>query len=424
MDEPTGLGQALPTPRCGIMGHSIPPVGSMRLPDALAVLDAALAPETSGDFLNGLASGQWRRLPAATSAARLHLLGADARDTLAGATSVATELTYHSANADAPAPTLRPFADPAQFRAQIADFHDRHYSVRFPGLRPYSAPLDQLCRALECVLHKPVTASAFWSQGGMQAPVHSDDHDLLVIQVVGRKRWFIAPGPSPLDNTWERIPGPPPSLGTPVTFEVGPGDAVYMPRGTVHAVEGDEESIHVSIGFTPITVREALIAAIDHLSDLDRGWRDTATPFLAQQLLTGRLEPLPELLVRATQSLREALATPGFVAAALQRRSARAVGLLAPNKASAPIALTLDSELRQRPDSFCHLSANPEKIDVAYPGGHLYIHRGAEAAVLYLVNTAQLRVRDIPGDIDDAVRLSLATRFCEVGLLELVTRPG
>ena len=395
----------------------------MRLPDALAALDAVLAPDTSDGFLNGLAAGAWRRLPAAATRERLNLLGADARETLTGAFGIATELTYHSANAEMPAPTLRPFTDAAEFRAQIADFHDRHYSVRFPGLRPYSAPLDHVCRALECLLHKPVTASAFWSQGGMQAPVHSDDHDLLVIQIIGRKRWFIAEGPASLENTWERIPGLPPSLGTPATFAVAPGDAVYLPRGTVHAVEGDEESIHVSIGFTPITVREALIAAIDHLSDLDRGWRDTATPFLAQQLLTGRLEPLPDLLSRATQSLTEALRAPGFTAAALQRRSARAMGLLARSKDVRSISLTLDSELRQRPDAFCHLSANPEKIDVAYPGGHLYIHRGAEAAVLYLVNNAQLRVRDIPGDIDDAVRLSLATRFCEVGLLELVTRP-
>jgi hypothetical protein len=391
----------------------------MRLPDALAVLDTVLAPEPSGDFLDGLTSGQWRRLPAAASAARLQLLGVDPRATLTGATAIATELTYHSANAATPAPALRAVTDAATFEAHIADFHDRHYSVRFPGLRPYSVALDHFCRGLECVLHKPVTASAFWSQGGMQAPVHSDDHDLLVIQVVGRKRWFIAAGPSALDNTWERIPGSPPSLGpSPATFEVGPGDAVYMPRGTVHAVEGDEESIHVSIGFTPLTVREALIAAIDHLSDLDRGWRTTATPFLGQQLLTGRLDPLPDFLSQAARSLTEALSAPGFVAAALQRRSARAVGLLPPTAAASVVDLTLDSVLRQRPDSFCHLSANPDKIDVAYPGGHLYIHRGAEAAVLFMVNTAQFRVRDIPGEVDDAVRLSLASRFCEVGLLE------
>jgi hypothetical protein len=393
----------------------------MRLSDALTHLDAVLAPESATEFLNGLATGTWRRLPSATSPERLRLLGEDPRDTLASAYAIATALTYHSANAIGAAPPLHDFGDAASFRAHIDTFHARQYSVRFPGLRPYSAGLDQLCYALEAVLHKPVTASAFWSQGGMRAPVHSDDHDLLVIQLVGRKRWLVADGPSALDNAWERMPGPPPSLGTHSTFEVTPGDAVFMPRGTVHAVEGGEESIHVSIGFTPLTVREALIAAIDHVSDLDRGWRTTATPFLAQQLLTGQMEPLPEMLARASRALSEVVATDGFVAAALQRRSARAVGKLAPPPTLASISLTLDTELRQRTRSFCHLSANSEQIDVAYPGGHLYIHRGAEVGVLYLANTPQFRICDIPGDFDDTVRLSLATRFCEAGLLEPVT---
>jgi hypothetical protein len=118
--------------------------------------------------------------------------------------------------------------------------------------------------------------------------------------------------------------------------------------------------------------------------------------------------------------LREALSAPGFLAASLQRRSARAVGLLGAVN-GAPAVLELDSIVRQCDRAFSHLSANEEKIDVAYPGGHLYIHRGAETGVLFMLNTATFRVRDIPGSFDDAVRLSLAQRFCDVGLLEPVT---
>ena len=393
----------------------------MRLSDALEILAEVLAPQGSSDFLSQLTSGTWHRLPGGPSDARLELLGADPRETLCAAYPVATDLTYHSANAVDPAPALRGFPDAASFRAQIATFHERRYSVRFPGLRPYSNPLERVCRALEAVLHRPVTASAFWSQGGMRAPVHSDDHDLLVIQLRGRKRWHVAQGLSPLDNTWARIPGPAPTLGTnPASFDLHSGEAVYLPRGTVHAVEGEEESIHVSIGFTPLTVRDTLIAAIDHLSDLDRGWRTTASPFLAQQLQSGRIEPLPDLTRRALEALREALASPGFLAAALQRRSARAVGLLGP-VSSPPAEIHLDSTLRHSARAFCHLSANDDKIDVAYPGGHLYIHRGAESGVLFMLNTATFKVRDLPGSFDDEVRLSLAQRFCDAGLLEPVT---
>jgi hypothetical protein len=392
----------------------------MRLPDASALLDALLAPSGTQDLLSGLTDRGWRRLPAAATPARLGLLGTDPAATLTSAFAIATDLTFHSANATAAAPPLTTRTNAEDFRALINTLHERHYSVRFPGLRPYAPALEQVCRALEALLHKPVTASAFWSRGGMQAPVHNADHDLLVIQLIGCKRWFVARAPSALETAWERIPGPSPSLGEHDTFEVAPGDAVYLPRGTVHAVEGAEESIHVSIGFTPLTVREVVLAAVDHLSDLDRGWRTTATPFLAQQVTSGQFGPLPDLVTRAVQALSEAVQAPDFIAAALQRRSARAVGYLAATPPTMRAALTLDTEIQQRAQSFCHLSANLEKIDVAYPGGHLYIHRGAETSVLYLVNTARFRVRDIPGDVDDAVRLALATRFCDAGILEPV----
>ena len=72
--------------------------------------------------------------------------------------------------------------------------------------------------------------------------------------------------------------------------------------------------------------------------------------------------------------------------------------------------------------AFCHLTASPERIDVSYPGGHLYIHRGAQKAVEHIVNTPRFRVRDIPGDVGDDIRLSLAGRFLEIGFLELAAQ--
>ena len=91
--------------------------------------------------------------------------------------------------------------------------HERNYSVRFPELRPLSPPLELLARALEVLLHQPVTVSAFWSRGGMRAPVHFDDHDLLVAQLRGTKRWYVSSKPSELNNTWKSIPERAPDLG-------------------------------------------------------------------------------------------------------------------------------------------------------------------------------------------------------------------
>lgn len=392
----------------------------MRVPEALTLLDKFLAPVKATDFLGLLSVGHWRRLQGIKSAERLMMLGANPIATLKSAYALATDLTYHSANASEMAPSLSRIDSEDAFAELINTFHERRYSVRFPGLRSYSSKLEETCRALEVLLHKPVTASAFWSQGGMQAPVHTDDHDLLVVQVKGRKRWMISDAPASLENTWKSIPGEPITLGEHSTFEVVEGDIVYMPRGTIHSVVGIEESIHVSIGFTPLTLREAMIALIDYLSDLDRHWRMTVTPFMAHHLMTGGLDGLPDALQQAARALGEEVNTNGILLAALQRRSSRAVASLQTNSQTFTAQLSLDSVMRQHSSAIWHLSANAKTIDVAYPGGHAYIHRGAESGVIFIVNTPEFTVRDIPGSFDDAVRLSLAERFQEMGIIEQV----
>jgi len=392
----------------------------MMLQDAQRTLERFLAPLTLDEFLDGVLTGGFRKVDGDAATARTGLLGADPESTLLAACYLAPKLTFHSANPTGPAPSLQSVAGPADFQQRIAEFHAHNYSVRFPELRPLSPELDRLARALEMVLHQPVTASAFWSRGGMRAPVHYDDHDLLVVQLRGTKRWYVSSRPSELNNTWKSVADGAPALGTHHTLDVRPGDLIYLPRGTYHSVDSDQGSLHVSIGFTPLTVREALIAALDHLSDLDREWRATIGGRLAFQLRGPGLERLLPPVVEGATRLLAACRTPGFVASALQWRSGRAIAAMStlPASAAAP-ALTLDSELLQNDMAFCHLTASPERIDVSYPGGHVYIHRGVQPSVEFIVNAARFRVRDIPGDIGDDIRLSLAERFVQIGFLRL-----
>ena len=178
--------------------------------------------------------------------------------------------------------------------------------------------------------------------------------------------------------------------------------------------------MHLALGFTPLTVRQTLIAALDHLSDFDRRWRMTIGGSLSLQMQGGAMERLESLAVEVSAQLLAALRTPGFLAAALQRRSSRTIGSLAPlPRPQALPGLTLDTDLVHTPQAFCYLTANPEKIDFSYPGGHIYIHRGAQESVAYIANTRRFRVREIPGDVENEVRLSLATRFLEIGFLEV-----
>jgi len=254
----------------------------------------------------------------------------------------------------------------------------------------------------------------------MQAPVHYDDHDLIVVQLRGQKRWYLSGAPSELPNTWTSKPAESLRLDPSVTVDLSPGDRLYLPRGTLHSVDSDGESLHLSIGFTPLTVREALSAALDQLSDLDRTLRSTVGGCIPAQFKGVGMDSFAARVADALERLRVACRTPGFLPAALQRRSTRVVAALAPLAAPAPGlpgALTLDSELGPAGAAMCHLTASPERIDFSYPGGHLYLHRGAEPSLLYMVNTPRFRIRDIPGEIDDEVRLSLARRLVEIGFL-------
>jgi hypothetical protein len=391
----------------------------MLFEEARRTWERFLAPVTLDEFLDQTLSGGCRDF--APAELRSTLLGPEPEALLAAAYSLAPQLTFHSANPLGPPPALSDIPDAATFRERIGQFHARNYSVRFPALRPLSAPLELLARALEVLLHQPVTTSAFWSRGGMRAPVHYDDHDLLVVQLRGSKRWYLTQRPSELPNVWKGIPADDAQqLGAHTVVDLTPGSMLYLPRGTLHTVDSDTASIHVAIGFTPLTVRELALAALDYLSDLEPRLRATAGARLALQLQGVGFERLVPPALEAIEQLRSAARTPGFLAAALQRRSARAVAALTMlPQPGTPAPLTLESRLQQTEQAFCHLTANAEKIDFSYPGGHVYIHRGVEASLTYMVNTPQFRVADIPGPIADEVRLSLAAKLVEIGYLRV-----
>ena len=387
--------------------------------DARRMLDQFLYPLPLDEFLDDTLVGGFRRIPGGGDFPRVDLLGPNPESSLLDAFHLAPKLTFHSANPLGPPPSLETITDREDFRRRIEEFHARNYSVRFPDLRPLAPTADRLARALEILLHQPVTISAFWSRGGMRAPVHFDDHDLIVVHLRGTKRWHISQKPSELNNVWRGIPANTSELGPHETFNASPGDVIYLPRGTLHSVDGNAESLHVSIGFTPLTLREAIIAALDHLSDFERPLRTTLGNRLASQLRGIGFEALRPPILTGVARLLEACKTPGLLESALQLRSGRAIAALSalPSTHSTPI--TLDTLMVQTSLAYCHLTANPDKIDFSYPGGHVYIHRGAQESLVYMVNTAVFRVREIPGQIDDQVRISLAEKLREVGFLQI-----
>ena len=394
----------------------------MILSEAYSAVQSILAPMSSDVFFDQVLGKHFVKISGG-GAVRPGMLGSDPEKTILGAyATVAPHLGCHAEEPIGAKPSPRACADERDFRGLIELYHQRRYTIRVPSVRRLAPEVDGFCRALEMIIHQPVSAEVFWSRGDAKAPVHHDDYDLIAVQLRGRKRWFIATDPSPLPNAWPQIPETAtPQLGPHQEVEVEQGDLLYLPRGTRHRVDALSDSLHVSIGFVPLTLREAIMASLDYLSDLDRSFREMADGRLGSSILRNRFGALPQRVREGTAKLASICADPDFVAQALQLRSSRAIsGLKELAPAGSGSALNIDSEMRHTPRAMSHLSGNSTKIDFSHPGGHLYIHRGATEAVAFIADTPRFRVRQIPGGLEDDVRLALVEKFVAAGFLEVL----
>ena len=112
-------------------------------------------------------------------------------------------------------------------------------------------PLTRLAENLERIFEVPIQINMYagWrvSHG---FDVHWDDHDVLVLQVAGRKHWKIygVTEKFPIKNSVE-LHSPPPSCDPVWDGLLKQGEALYMPRGWWHiAIPCDEPTLHLTVG--------------------------------------------------------------------------------------------------------------------------------------------------------------------------------
>lgn len=99
--------------------------------------------------------------------------------------------------------------------------------------------------------------------------IHYDDHDVLVLQVSGRKKWEIYGQREGLPFRGEKFsrerddPGP-----LQAEFVLEPGQCLYVPRGLAHRAvnEGREPSLHITVGILVQTWAEFILEAVAEAS--------------------------------------------------------------------------------------------------------------------------------------------------------------
>lgn len=103
---------------------------------------------------------------------------------------------------------------------------------------------------------------------------HHDVHDVFVLQIAGRKQWTIhepvvsnpaenQPSDGFRDLVTTRVAEPPL-----IDTVLEPGDALYLPRGSIHAAQAlGELSIHLTVGVHPVTRRHLARHVLDTALD-------------------------------------------------------------------------------------------------------------------------------------------------------------
>ena len=389
----------------------------MTIKHARAVLEEFFAPAPLDDVFEAFGKRSFD-LHGGPGHPRRQIFGDDPKKTLlAGFATHAAQLKSYGLTPALPPPAARTVASADEFGELIKSYHERDYTVRIPDVIPLSPQLQKVTRALETMLHQPAQAAMFWSKAEAKAIIHYDSRDNIAVQLEGKKRWFISTETAGLQNSWKQVGEAVPQLPNYRVVDAEPGDLIYIPRGTPHTVESTSESLHLAILFVPTTLREAIVAALDYVSDFDRELREPAFSG------SGRADTakLTERISQGLERLNKHIRADGFLEKALDLRSSRMVSALEPlPKKSVPPQVTRATLVRHAPFAITHLRMAQGSLDFTIPGEHVAIHPGVQRELRFIADTAEFRICDIPGQASDDVRVALVSRLISSGLLEVV----
>lgn len=276
-------------------------------------------------------------------------------------------------------------------------------SIAVQSAQSHSSKLRQLRAAIQGEFGHPVNINIYITPGGGNQGLvkHSDPHDVVVLQVLGRKYW----------DTWETVSEE--GVGTARVLE--PGDLLYLPAGTPHNVRSlDCLSAHLTIGITAITYRDVFQALSGSILAADRR---LPIGFASQPGLTRAT--LSRVLSWGAESLPK---NPNYTDAGVATLSGSfAPGF--PEDASTIVALAaLDSDLeggefRLRPEVWLRARSEQGSIIIDVGRRQIRFPGNVFPALTELLEGKWLRCGSAPG-LSEADSLDLSKRLAREGLIQ------
>jgi hypothetical protein len=154
-------------------------------------------------------------------------------------------------------------------------------------------PIGRLCAALRRRFLHVFAVMYLTPRSARAVRAHSDDQDVFILQVAGKKTWSVYGSPIELpyanEQLGKREPIDKAALGPPrMVEELRPGSVLYLPRGFVHEAAATESggSLHLTLTVQTSDLNWSTVVR-DGLHELHRTMEGSRLPLALEQELGG-----------------------------------------------------------------------------------------------------------------------------------------
>lgn len=332
-----------------------------------------------------------------------------------------TQLDREIPNADYLRPEREGVVDPVR----VAKLYGEGATVVFTHLHKFLPSLGHLCadltRFFSCRTQANVYATPARAQGFKP---HWDTHDVFILQVDGGKTWtfFDTKIELPLETQMFDVKNEAHRAGA-ATAEIvlEAGDTLYVPRGRMHSARtGAAPSLHITTGIMAFTWVDLFVEALGVAAAQDRELRRSLPPGFAH--VDGPEGQLPAALGQQVERLAQHLRSGEGLASLTEKLIAMHrppfSGLLTQRGAIDQLSTATVMKLAR---GVVHdVREDGETLVVRAFGQEIVFPGVAAAAVRFALAGSEFRIGELPDDLSEREKLTVARRLLQECLLDVV----